>query len=130
MKRSPLLTTWAALLAASTAGWLTPGPAWTAEEAPAAFTLTPDEHGMVLKAPDGKTVFRYMTRKPAKTNLSANSVCCLYPVNTPSGVRAVDFAPGDHRHHRGISSPGMPRPVAGRGPISGVGVPGRRPRTG
>ncbi len=66
------------------------------------FTLTPDEHGMVLRTPDGKTVLRYMTKKPAKTKLSANSVCCLYPVFTPSGVRAVDFAPGDHRHHRGI----------------------------
>ncbi len=67
-----------------------------------AYTLEPDEHGMVLKTPDGRTVLSYMTRKPAQTNLSANSVCCLYPVYTPAGVRAVDFAPGDHRHHRGI----------------------------
>ncbi|MFV2065397.1 MAG: DUF6807 family protein [Pirellulales bacterium] len=66
------------------------------------FTLTPDAHGMVLKTPDGRVVFSYMTQKPAPTNLTANSVCCLYPVNTPSGVRAVDFAPGDHRHHRGV----------------------------
>jgi len=66
------------------------------------YSLTPDEHGMVLKTPDGKTMFSYMTRKPAETNLTANSVCCLYPVFTPSGVRAVDFAPGDHRHHRGV----------------------------
>ncbi|NQU25606.1 MAG: DUF1080 domain-containing protein [Candidatus Nealsonbacteria bacterium] len=67
-----------------------------------AFTLVPDEFGKVLKAPDGRTVWRYMTKKPAKTNLSANSVCCLYPVFTPSSQRAVDFAPGDHRHHRGV----------------------------
>jgi len=73
-----------------------------AEKENAAYTLTPDEHGMVLKAPDGRVVFSYMTKKPAQTNLSANSVCCLYPVFTPKGVRAVDFAPGDHRHHRGI----------------------------
>ena len=66
------------------------------------YTLTPDEHGQVLKAPCGRTVFRYMTKKPAETNLTANSVCCLYPVYSPSGQRAVDFAPGDHRHHRGI----------------------------
>lgn len=66
------------------------------------YTLVPDEHGMVLKTPDGRTVFSYMTKKPAETNLTANSVCCLYPVNTPSGERAVDFAPGDHRHHRGV----------------------------
>ena len=66
------------------------------------YTLQPDEHGFILKAPDGKTVFRYMTKKPAVTNLTANSVCCLYPLNAPSGERAVDFAPGDHRHHRGV----------------------------
>lgn len=66
------------------------------------FSLEPDTHGHVLKTPEGKTVFRYMTKKPAETNLTANSVCCLYPVYTPGGTRAVDFAPGDHRHHRGV----------------------------
>jgi len=67
-----------------------------------AFTLSPGEHGMVLKTPDGRTVFCYMTEKPLQTNLTANSVCCLYPLNSPKGVRVVDFAPGDHRHHRGV----------------------------
>ena len=95
-------TTGAALGPALLGMLLIAQPATPAEKAGPSFTLTPDEHGMVLKAPDGKTVLRYMTKKPAKTNLSANSVCCLYPVFTPSGVRAVDFAPGDHRHHRGI----------------------------
>lgn len=66
------------------------------------FSLEPDAHGYVLKTPEGKTVFRYMTKKPAETNLTANSVCCLYPVHTPNGERVVDFAPGDHRHHRGV----------------------------
>jgi len=73
-----------------------------ADRAGATFTLAADEHGMVLKTPDGRTVLRYMTKKPANTKLSANSVCCLYPVNTPSGERAVEFAPADHRHHRGV----------------------------
>jgi len=68
----------------------------------AAFTLLPDPHGMVLKTPQGQTVFRYMTKKPEVTKLSANSVCCLFPVNTPSGERVVDFAPSDHPHHRGV----------------------------
>jgi len=66
------------------------------------FTLQPDEYGMVLKTPEGRTVFRYMTKKPADTKLTANSVCCLYPLNTPSGERVVDFAPSDHPHHRGV----------------------------
>ncbi|MHC4178829.1 MAG: family 16 glycoside hydrolase [Planctomycetota bacterium] len=66
------------------------------------FTLTPGEHGMVLKTPDDRVVFGYMTKKPADSKLTANSVCCLFPVNTPSGERAVDFAPDDHPHHRGV----------------------------
>jgi len=79
------------------------GAAWAAEQdAEASFTLTPDEHGMVLKTPDGRVVFGYMTKKPADSKLTANSVCCLFPVNTPSGQRAVDFAPEDHLHHRGV----------------------------
>ncbi len=68
----------------------------------ASFTLTPDEHGMVLKTPDGRVVFGYMTKKPADSKLTANSVCCLFPLNTPKGERAVDFAPSDHPHHRGV----------------------------
>lgn len=95
----------AQVLALACLGLLIAGMAWL-DSAPAAqrdaYTLQGDEHGMVLHAPDGRVVLRYMTKKPAETNLSANSVCCLYPVYTPSGVRAVDFAPGDHRHHRGI----------------------------
>ncbi len=73
-----------------------------AQEEEAKFTLTPDQHGMVLKDPQGKVVFGYMTKKPADSKLTANSVCCLFPVNTPSGERAVDFAPSDHPHHRGV----------------------------
>ena len=32
----------------------------SANESEKAFRLVPDEHGMVLKTPDGKTMFRYM----------------------------------------------------------------------
>lgn len=67
-----------------------------------AFKLAQDPHGMILKAPDGRTVFRYMTKKPAKTNLAANSTCCFHPLYTPDGVRLTDLAPGDHHHHRGV----------------------------
>lgn len=77
-------------------------PATTRRNPKQAFTLVPDPHGKVLKDPDGRTVFRYMTKKPAETKLSANSVCCLYPLNTPSEERVVDFAPSDHPHHRGL----------------------------
>jgi hypothetical protein len=73
-----------------------------AADAKPAYTLSPAEYGQVLKTPDGRVVFEYMTRKPERTNLAANSVCCFHPVNTPSGERVTDFAPGDHHHHRGV----------------------------
>ena len=73
-----------------------------AEAKTGSFTLVPDEHGMVLKTPDGRTVLRYMTKKPAESKLTANSVCCLFPVRTPSGEDVVEFAPSDHPHHRGV----------------------------
>jgi hypothetical protein len=66
------------------------------------YHLIPDPHGKVLKAPDGRVVFSYMTKKPVVTNLAASSVCCFHPLNTPSGGRVTDLAPGDHHHHRGV----------------------------
>jgi hypothetical protein len=88
---------WACLLLGLAVAWQS-----HAAGAEKSYTLTPDEHGMVLKTPDGRTVFRYMTKKPAETKLTANSVCCLYPVKTPAGEDVVDFAPSDHPHHRGV----------------------------
>jgi hypothetical protein len=73
-----------------------------AQQQNGSFTLGPDQQGMVLKTPDGRTVLRYMTKKPTPSALTANSVCCLFPLNTPSGEGTVDFAPSDHPHHRGV----------------------------
>ena len=78
------------------------GSADTGGKGNGSYSLAPDKHGVVLKAPNGKTVFRYMTKKPKKTNLAASSVCCFHPLNTPSGERLTDLAPGDHHHHRGV----------------------------
>jgi len=96
----PSMTCLAVLLGLGLLG-LGSGPAAGGDKA-GAYTLVPDEHGMVLKTPDGRTVFRYMTRKPARTKLTANSVCCLHPVKTPGGEEVVEFAPSDHPHHRGV----------------------------
>ncbi len=102
MHRSGIACTSAILCTflAAVLGISTPGVA--AEGEKGSFTLVPDELGMVLKTPDGRTVFRYMTKRPADTKLTANSVCCLFPVKTPSGEDAVEFAPSDHPHHRGV----------------------------
>lgn len=66
------------------------------------YAFVPDEFGMVLQTPQGETVFRYMNKRPPDTALTANSVCCLYPVKTPAGEDLVEFAPADHPHHRGV----------------------------
>ena len=73
-----------------------------AAEAGKSYALVPDEHGMTVVTPEGRTVFRYMTRKPSQSKLTANSVCCLFPVKTPAGEDVVEFAPSDHPHHRGV----------------------------
>ncbi len=92
----------AAILSVSIVAVLRTSALGVTAEGEKAFTLTPDEHGMALKTPDGRTVLRYMTKKPADTKLTANSVCCLFPVKTPSGEDVVEFAPVDHPHHRGV----------------------------
>lgn len=79
----------------------------SATSAPAAdqngvYALVPDELGLVLKTPQGQTMFRYMNKRPQDTKLTANSVCCLFPVKTPAGEDVVEFAPSDHPHHRGV----------------------------
>src|SRR3981081_4499645 len=80
------------------AGLALSGNAYAASE----YTLTPVDYGMQLKAPDGKVVFEYMTKKPDGIGLTAPSVACFHPVNTPSGERVTNIAPNDHPHHRGI----------------------------
>lgn len=76
------------------------GPA-TADQ-PSSFSLTKTAVGHELKTPAGRAVLQYMTVKPEGSNLTANSTCCLYPLFTPKGTRVIDFAPDDHKHHRGV----------------------------
>jgi hypothetical protein len=66
------------------------------------YRFEDNKHGKKLLTSDGRHLLSYMTKKPANSALTANSVCCLFPVNTPAGERMVDFAPSDHPHHRGI----------------------------
>jgi hypothetical protein len=66
------------------------------------FELESAPAGKTLKGSDGRTALTYLTAKPEGSNLRANSACCFHPVNTPSGERLTDLAPGDHVHHRGL----------------------------
>jgi hypothetical protein len=65
------------------------------------YMLATGPLGKTLKTPDGRTVFEYMTAKPAETDMSANSVCCFAPLNSPGGERLTVFGAG-HRHYRGV----------------------------
>ena len=66
-----------------------------------AYTLAAGPNGKTLRTPDGRIVFEYMTQKPSDTDMSANSVCCFAPVNSPAGERLTVFGQG-HRHYRGV----------------------------
>ena len=66
------------------------------------YTLTATENGMQPKAPDGKVVFEYVTKKPENIGLTSPSAAYFHPVNTPSGETVTNVAPNDHPHHRGI----------------------------
>jgi Family of unknown function (DUF6807) len=65
------------------------------------YTLASGPLGKTLHTPDGRTIFEYMTTKPAETDMSANSVCCFAPLNSPAGERLTVFGSG-HRHYRGV----------------------------
>lgn len=66
-----------------------------------AYSLVTGPLGKTLRTPDGRTVFEYMTSKPAETDMTANSVCCFAPLNSPGGERLTVFGSG-HRHYRGV----------------------------
>jgi hypothetical protein len=95
---SDLLSTGLAVLLSVTLAAVCAGRTTAAD----AYTLVADDHGLVLKTPQGQMMFRYMNKRPQGTPLTANSVCCLYPVKTPAGEDVVEFAPTDHPHHRGV----------------------------
>ena len=66
-----------------------------------AFTFDQSPLGRTLKTPSGKTVFEYVVRKPADSDMTANSVCCFHPLMTPAGEQLTVFGAG-HRHYRGV----------------------------
>ena len=66
-----------------------------------AFTFDVNPLGRTLKTPAGRVVFDYVTKKPAETDMTANSVCCFHPLNTPGGEPLTVFGQG-HGHYRGV----------------------------
>ena len=76
----------------------TPAPL---RQAAHAYTFDANPTGRTLKTPAGRIVFDYVTKKPAETDMTANSVCCFHPLNTPGGERLTVFGQG-HGHYRGV----------------------------
>jgi hypothetical protein len=99
MQRKILKTRRAVAMRILTAVVLIAAPAFAFSQA---YTLTEGATGPVLKTPDGRTVFEYMTSKPAGSTLTSPSTACFHPVYTPGGQRITNIAPNDHPHHRGI----------------------------
>jgi hypothetical protein len=65
------------------------------------LTCSRDDYGLLFESSGARTVLGYVTKKRPDSRLSANSACCLHPICTPAGHVVTDFAPEDHRHHRG-----------------------------
>jgi hypothetical protein len=80
------------LIATAGSVLLPSGPVSGAMQA-GSYTLTAGPLGKTLRTPDGRTVFVYMTVKPPSTDMSANSVCCFAPLNTPAANGSRCSAP-------------------------------------
>jgi formylglycine-generating enzyme required for sulfatase activity/serine/threonine protein kinase len=79
-----------------------PQPAANSAGIEGAFTIVHEPFGLLVKAPDGRPVFRYLTQKPADSQCTSNSACYFHPVFTPGGEVITDIAPSDQPHHRGV----------------------------
>jgi hypothetical protein len=66
-----------------------------------AFAFDTNPLGRTLKAPDGRAVFDYVTKKAPDTDMTASSVCCFHPLMTPAGERVTVFGQG-HGHSRRV----------------------------
>src|SRR5437660_1506767 len=60
------------------------------------------KEALTIRAPAGQPVLTYNLRPPANSALAVQSGGYFHPLLTPHGNVATDFAPSDHRHHRGL----------------------------
>jgi hypothetical protein len=58
---------------------------------------------VVLRAPDGKPIVRYVREPlPEERRPAIEGAGFSHPIHTPGGVLVTDLAPEDHPHHRGV----------------------------
>lgn len=78
MDRREFLTVSSLGLSAAAATGLSARAKVRAPQAARAYAFDASPLGRTLKTPDGRVVFEYVVRKPADTDMSANSVCLAY----------------------------------------------------
>ena len=61
-----------------------------------------NKESLSIRTPAGKPVLTYNLRPPTNSALSVQSGGYFHPLLTPHGNVVTDFAPSDHRHHRGL----------------------------
>src|SRR5712671_1496664 len=57
---------------------------------------------VIARAAASQPLFVYHLKAPADTLLPVDSGDFFHPLTTPRGVVVTDFAPADHKHHRGV----------------------------
>jgi hypothetical protein len=57
---------------------------------------------LTILTPTGRPVLTYNLRPPTNSGLVVASGDYFHPLLTPRGMVVTDFAPSDHRHHRGL----------------------------
>src|SRR6266850_50423 len=57
---------------------------------------------LMIRTPTGQPVLTYNLRPPTNSGLVVSSGDYFHPLLTPRGAVVTDFAPSDHRHHRGL----------------------------
>ena len=51
---------------------------------------------------NGKPVLTYHLEPPSNSGLPVQAGGYFHPLRTPNGIAVTDFAPSDHKHHRGL----------------------------
>jgi len=61
-----------------------------------------NKESLSIRTPAGQPVLTYNLRPPTNSALAVQSGGYFHPLLTPRGSVVTDFAPSDHRHHRGL----------------------------
>lgn len=66
------------------------------------FQIQRTSDDLTIRTPAGQPILTYNVHPPTNAGLAVNSGDYFHPIRTPAGLVITDFAPSDHRHHRGL----------------------------